>query len=259
VTASNQTQQTFLKETSDKPSAVLSYVDGPVSALTGARYRPHRRPVDNDRVCRVALLVPGAGGTFQVEGLDLLARVFAQAGIDTLVTNLPHNELPRPPGNMTRNVAVFGQLVESFIEVANPHSATPCQVLVGGKSYGARVALTYAAHTPPVHLAGVVAYGFPLHAPGKTVRRDTMFADLSMPGLFVQGSRDPFGTSVELADALDGFGGAATLVSIAGGNHDGAVTKKYAPDGVKRTAAAALHAHADALERWVSRVTATTT
>lgn len=227
--------------------------------LTGVRYLPHTHLVDNNPTCHIAVLLPGAGGTYQSEGLDVLARVFAKAGIDTLVTNLAHNELRRPCGNMTRNVAIFGQLVNTFIGLANPHNNRPCQVIVGGKSYGARVAFTYAAAAPPVHLAGVVAYGFPLHAPGKSLRRDTMFADLSLPGLFIQGSRDPFGSSVELADVLPGFGGQATLVSITGGNHDGAVTKKHAPDGVKRTPQAALHAHTDTFARWVAHVTATTT
>ncbi|MEX2533076.1 MAG: alpha/beta family hydrolase [Nitriliruptoraceae bacterium] len=259
MTASNQTHPITWRQPSDEPVVVVSQIDEPVLTLTGVRYLPHPQPVDNHLTCRIAVLLPGAGGTYQAEGLDVLARTFAKAGIDTLVTNLPHNELRRPPANMTRNVAVFSQLVNTFIGLANPHNDRPCQVIVGGKSYGARVAFTYAAAASPVHLAGVVAYGFPLHPPGKTVRRDTMFADLGLPGLFIQGSRDPFGSSAELADALHGFGGAATFVSITGGNHDGAVTKQHAPDGVKRTPQAALHDHADTFARWATHATATTT
>lgn len=257
MTASNQPDAAG--DLPGQPSVWVSHVDGPVSTLTGARYLPQQQPGENHTDSRLAVLVPGAGGTYQAQGLDLLARVFAHAGIDTLVTNLPHNELRRPPASMQKNVAVFGQLVNTFAESANPDNHRPCHMLVGGKSYGSRVAFTYAAHTPPVHLAGVVAYGFPLHAPGKTARRDTMFADLAVPGLFAQGSRDPFGSSTELADALHRFGGEATLISIAGGNHDGAVSKKHAPDGVKRTPAAALHAHADTFAHWAAHVTVTPT
>lgn len=241
------------------PTPFVSHVDGPVATLDGARYQPVTQPPARGVYPR-AVLVPGAGGTFHAEGLDVLARMLAHAGIDTLVTNLPHNQQRGGPGSIDRNVKVFAQLVGNFVAEANPPDA-PVSLIVGGKSYGSRVALHYAAThgltSPTVRLAGVLAYGFPLHAPGKTQTRDTMFADIVVPGLFLQGSRDPFGSTEELAGALSRFGGNATLVAINGGNHDGAVAKKHAPDGVKHTPATALLAHHDAVRDWALAATAT--
>lgn len=233
-------------------------INAPSHTLTGVRYHPHAQ----NGAPRLAVLVPGAGGTYASDGLDALARIFADQGVDTLISNLTHNEHRRPPGSFTNNVAVFSQVVAQFVAGV---TLKPCAVMVGGKSYGSRIALTYAAnpkafgaHRKQVAVCGVVAYGFALHAPNKTLTRDTMFADLRVPGLFIQGSHDPFGTSSQVADALQRFAGPSTLITLDGGKHDGAISKTQAPDGKKRGPAEAVNRHRDTIARWVRDTTATT-
>ena len=73
------------------------------------------------------------------------------------------------------------------------------RLFIGGKSMGGRIATQVAAADPDRPLAGLVLLGYPLHPPGRPdKRRDTHLPDVR-PMLFVQGSRDAFGTPEELA------------------------------------------------------------
>ena len=192
-----------------------------------------------------AVLLPGAGGSWQAEGLTFFAGLMATVGIDTLVINLPHNQQRRPPGAMAHSVAQLDALINTFAVADLP-------LIVGGKSYGSRVALTYAATTTRV--AALIAYGFPLHALGTLKPRDTLLGAAAMPGLFVSGSRDPFGTAQQLHDALERYAGDATQITVVGGDHDCAIRKKYAPDLTAHAPTAALTQHTDAITGWLLAV-----
>jgi uncharacterized protein len=92
-------------------------------------------------------------------------------------------------------------------------------LLIGGKSMGGRMASHVAAQGKIGRVAGVVFLGYPLHPPGKPEqRRDAHLAAIAEPMLFVQGSRDTFGTAAEIASLLPSLQ-RATLHEIAGGDH----------------------------------------
>jgi predicted alpha/beta-hydrolase family hydrolase len=106
-------------------------------------------------------------------------------------------------------------------------------LFIGGKSMGGRIASHVASQRgsgtlPPQRaqnarrgprLAGLVFFGYPLHPPGKPdQRRDAHLPAIAEPMLFIQGSRDPFGTGDEIR-ALLGSLQHATLHEIAGGDH----------------------------------------
>ncbi len=92
-----------------------------------------------------------------------------------------------------RAEAVTGEYLDAVAAARNAHGGA---VLVGGKSFGGRVASMIAA---PAHAAGVVALGYPFHPPGKPDRlRTTHLLDLDVPMLVCQGERDPFGTATEV-------------------------------------------------------------
>jgi predicted alpha/beta-hydrolase family hydrolase len=91
---------------------------------------------------------------------------------------------------------------------------------IGGKSMGGRIATQVAAADPGRAIAGLVLLGYPLHPPGRPEqRRDAHLPAVGRPMLFVQGSRDAFGTPAELAPILDPLSPAATLHVIEGGDH----------------------------------------
>ncbi len=91
-------------------------------------------------------------------------------------------------------------------------------LFIGGKSMGGRIASHIAAQGCD-GLAGLVFLGYPLHPPGKPdQRRDAHLPSIAERMLFVQGSRDPFGTSAEIAALLPSLR-SATLHEVAGGDH----------------------------------------
>ena len=76
-------------------------------------------------------------------------------------------------------------------------------VLLGGHSMGGRMASMVAADVdgvgPVRRLAGLVLVGYPLHPPKRPDRlRVDHFPDITVPCLFVSGTRDEFGTPDEL-------------------------------------------------------------
>ncbi len=71
------------------------------------------------------------------------------------------------------------------------------RVVIGGKSMGGRMASLLAAEDGA---RGLVCLGYPFHPPGRPERpRVAHLADLGVPALIVQGTRDPFGTVAEIA------------------------------------------------------------
>jgi predicted alpha/beta-hydrolase family hydrolase len=91
-------------------------------------------------------------------------------------------------------------------------------IVIGGKSMGGRIASHIAAQGCE-GIAALVFLGYPLHPPGKPEqRRDAHLPDIEQPMLFVQGTRDAFGTSAEISRLLTSLR-RATLHEVAGGDH----------------------------------------
>ena len=88
-------------------------------------------------------------------------------------------------------------------------------VIVGGHSYGGRVA-SLAAAEPDAPYAALVLFSFPLHPPGGHERAAARSAHLSAvrcPTLFLSGESDPFARLDLLRAAVATVGGPAELVT----------------------------------------------
>jgi predicted alpha/beta-hydrolase family hydrolase len=96
---------------------------------------------------------------------------------------------------------------------------------IGGKSMGGRIASQVAA-AGIGELAGLVFLGYPLHPPGRPDRlRAKHLPDIKAPMLFVQGSRDAFGTSDELRPIVAPLEPPVDLYVVEGGDHSFKVRK----------------------------------
>lgn len=92
-------------------------------------------------------------------------------------------------------------------------------LFIGGKSMGGRIASHIAAQGGAGDLGGIVFFGYPLHPPAKPQqRRDAHLPEIAEPLLFIQGSRDPFGTVDEIRALLPSLR-RATLHEVVGGDH----------------------------------------
>ena len=98
------------------------------------------------------------------------------------------------------------------------------QLVVGGRSAGARVACRTAAVTDP---AAIVCLAFPLHLPGRPERsRAAELLGPSAPRLVLQGSKDSFGTE-EIRAAI-GTAEDVQVVELPGVDHGYRIAKSSA-------------------------------
>ena len=124
-------------------------------------------------------------------------------------------------------------------------------LFIGGKSMGGRIASHIAAQGCE-GLRGLFFLGYPLHPPGQPAkRRDAHLPDIKEPMLFVQGSRDEFGTSAEITALLPSLQH-PTLHVVNDGNHSFKVRLREAgikPDQV-------LDQVIDVVANWIGAQTA---
>lgn len=108
--------------------------------------------------------------------------------------------------------------------VADVAAGSRGPLLIGGKSYGGRVATMVADE---LDVAGVVCLGYPFHPPQRTEQlRTAHLLTLRTPALICQGERDPFGGPAEVAT----FGLPPSIsVRWFPGDHDVAPRTRLAP------------------------------
>jgi predicted alpha/beta-hydrolase family hydrolase len=98
----------------------------------------------------------------------------------------------------------------------------------GGKSMGGRMTSLAAAQEEGIPgLRGIVFFGFPLHATGKTSsERADHLKDVESPLLFLQGTRDKLAELSRIKRVCDGLGSSATLHVVEGADHAFHVLKR---------------------------------
>lgn len=197
----------------------------------------------SDSPSAALVLAHGAGGGQRSRFMVDAAKAFAARGITTATFDFPYMA-------QGRSVPDKGPVLEAHwravIDAARSHAAfshlrqgfgaqARLPLFIGGKSMGGRIASQVAAQ----HLegiAGLVYLGYPLHPPGKPdQRRDRHLPDITEPMLFVQGTRDPFGTAEEIRELLPRLNPRTTLFEVEDGDHSFGVRVKVTgkkPDAV---------------------------
>jgi predicted alpha/beta-hydrolase family hydrolase len=164
------------------------------------------------------VLTHGAGSNASAPLLAAVAEAFCTAGITVLRCDLPFRQA-RPHGPPYPAMAAQDRAgLARAVRVLREH--TPGKVFLGGQSYGGRQSTMLAAEEPGL-AAGLVLLSYPLHAPGRPADlRTAHFPKLTMPALFVHGTRDPFGSVEEMRSALELVAGPHEIVVIEGTGHD---------------------------------------
>ena len=166
-----------------------------------------------DDAVATLVVAPGAGSSFDHPFLVGFTEALNQAGVATLRFNFPYREAGR---RLPDRAPTAIEAWRAALAAAAARSAGR-PVWAGGKSFGGRMASMAVAAGMPA--AGLVFLGYPLHPPGKPDKvRDEHLYGIDRPMLFVQGTRDPFGTPDELAAVVHRLD-AATLRLIDDGNH----------------------------------------
>jgi predicted alpha/beta-hydrolase family hydrolase len=171
------------------------------------------------------ILGHGAGAGQRHPFMVDFANAISALGIDVVTFNFLYTEQGRrAPDRGPALEACYGRVIAAVrerLESARAH------LFIGGKSMGGRIATQLAAADPKPAIAGLVLLGYPLHPPGRPdQRRDKHLPAVGRPMLFVQGSRDTFGTPAELAPVLKALKPEPILHVVEGGDHSLKLSRK---------------------------------
>jgi predicted alpha/beta-hydrolase family hydrolase len=163
------------------------------------------------------VLTHGAGGNAQMGVLVALSEAFAGAGFTVLRCNLPFRQQrsfgPPRPGDAARDREGLRNAVTAMRELA------PGRVFLGGQSYGGRQASMLLAEEQIAD--GLLLLSYPLHPPGKPEQlRTEHLPRLRVSTLFVECTRDPFGTIEEIESARKLIPVKTELLMVEGAGHD---------------------------------------
>jgi predicted alpha/beta-hydrolase family hydrolase len=172
---------------------------------------------------RILVLAHGAGAGMNHPFMEDLSSRIANVGIATLRYQFPYMEarrrVPDPPSVLTATVAAAVR--------AASEAAAGLPLLAGGKSMGGRMTSQSAAEGRLEVVAGLVFYGFPLHPPNRPgTKRADHLAKVTLPMLFLQGTRDAFAGLELLRPVVAKLGPRTTLHVIDGADHSFHVPKK---------------------------------
>ena len=171
-----------------------------------------------------------------------VAEGLAERGIATLRYQFPYMERgskrPDPP-----------KLAQATVRAAVAEAAAllpSLPLIAGGKSFGGRMTSQAQAAEPLPGVQGLAFLGFPLH-PAKQPSREraSHLADVKVPMLFLQGTRDALASLDELEPVCASLGRRATLTLFEHADHSFHVPAKSG-----RTDAAVLNDVLDALATW---------
>jgi hypothetical protein len=171
---------------------------------------------ENDATVRAVLLAPGAGADRNQSALVAIDAALAAKGLTVARMDFPYRKAgrrapDRPPVLLQAVVEEAGALAEA--------AGCPAQtVAIGGRSMGGRICSMAVAEGLPA--AALLLISYPLHPPGRPDKlRTEHFPRLSLPCLFVSGTRDAFGHPDELTAATAAIPGPVTHRWVEGKDH----------------------------------------
>jgi len=176
-----------------------------------------------------ALLVfaHGAGAGMEHGFMQSVSAGLAKRCVATLRYQFPYTEQgKRAPSRQPALLATVRAAVARGAELAGDRP-----LFAGGKSMGGRMTSLAVARDPAAAgfdaLRGILFFGFPLHAPGKTgEERADHLQDVDVPLLFLQGTRDKLAELPRLEPVCRALGWQSTLHIVEGGDHSFHVLKR---------------------------------
>jgi len=192
------------------------------------------------------VLAHGAGAGMSHPFMEMLAGELSKVGVATLRYQFPYMEerrrVPDAPGVLTATVAAAVR--------AAAEAAPNLPLLAGGKSMGGRMTSQAAAQHPLDGVRGLVFFGFPLHPPKLPgTKRADHLTKVTVPMLFLQGTRDTFADLKLLRPVCAKLGPRATLHVMETADHSFHVLKSSG-----RTDAEVLRELAETTASWAEGI-----
>jgi hypothetical protein len=172
------------------------------------------------RACYV--FAHGAGAGMAHASMETIAAGLAERGIATLRYQFPYMEKgsKRPDAPAVAHAAVRAAVAEA----ARCCSGLP--LIAGGKSFGGRMTSQAQAIDALPGVRGLAFFAFPLHPAGKpSSDRANHLANVAIPMLFLQGTRDALAELSLLEPVVEKLGKLATKHLVDGADHSFHVLK----------------------------------
>lgn len=169
-----------------------------------------------DRARALYVLAHGAGAGMEHPFMAAAATGLAERGIATLRFNFPAMErgVKRVDPPRVAQAAVRAAVAAATRELPG------VALFAGGKSFGGRMTSQAQAEAPLPGVRGLAFLGFPLHAAGKPDdARAAHLAQVEVPMLFLQGSRDTLAQLSLLRPMVAKLGARATLAVFPEADH----------------------------------------
>jgi predicted alpha/beta-hydrolase family hydrolase len=196
------------------------------------------------RACYV--LAHGAGAGMTHTFMAAVATELATRGIATLRYQFPYMEQKRkrPDPPKLAHATVRMAVAEAGRRLAG------LPLIAGGKSFGGRMTSQAQAASALDGVRGLAFLGFPLHPAKQPSRqRADHLADVNIPMLFLQGTRDALAELDQLQPVCAALGSRATLKLFQDADHS-----FHVPARSGRTDAQVMTEMMDALAAWVDGV-----
>jgi len=181
-------------------------------------------PADKKNKADITIVLGhGAGSNQLTPFMRLFAAGLAERGLDALTFNFVYMENGRGAPDPK---AKLESCYKAVIDVAARHKKLKAnRLLIGGKSMGGRIASQVAAEGDD-RIGGLVFLGYPLHPPGQPQKlRTDHWPKIKAPMLFVQGTRDAFGSPAEIQPILKKLRLHAEMYIVETGDHSLKVQK----------------------------------
>jgi len=161
------------------------------------------------------LLAPGASASREQSALVRIDEAVAGLGATVSRMDFPYRLAGRRAPD--REPVLVAAVRAAAAELATA-GVRPKRLVLGGRSMGGRMCSIAVAEGLPA--MGLVLVSYPLHPPGRPDRlRTAHLPQLTVPCLFVSGTRDQFGTPAELEAATAAVPGPVTHVWLEGKDH----------------------------------------
>ncbi|NNK48121.1 MAG: alpha/beta hydrolase [Gemmatimonadetes bacterium] len=165
----------------------------------------------------------GAGAGMRHRFMDGIADALSEHGIASFRYQFPYVEAGKRRPD--RAPILTGSVRAAVAAARELEPDLP--LLAGGKSMGGRMTSTAQAESSLPSVRGLVFFGFPLHRPGdpSNARADHL-ADVDVPMLFVQGTRDRLAELDRVETVVATLGNRATVSVVRDGDHGFDVLKR---------------------------------
>jgi len=161
------------------------------------------------------LLFPGAGSGRDHPALVAIER--ALAPLPVVRADFPYRREGRKAPD--RPPKLIACVRDEAAALAAKAAIDPAAVVLGGRSMGGRMCSMAVVEGLPA--GGLVLIAYPLHPPGRADKlRVDHFPAITVPCLFVSGTRDPFGAPDEMEAHTAAISGKVTHAWIEGGRHE---------------------------------------